>query len=72
MQKRWTIGEIKKFVETNSDSKLLTTEYQGFSQKLEFECACGNTFEKHSRNLKPIINANVMFANRQKLDTNQC
>ena len=46
MKKRWTIGEIKKFVENNSESKLLTTEYQGFSQKLLFKCACGSDFEK--------------------------
>lgn len=46
MNKQWTIDSIKEFVEKNSDSKLLTTEYRGFSQKLKFECACGNTFEK--------------------------
>lgn len=46
MGKRWTINEIKTYVEKNSDSKLLSTEYRGFSQKLEFECACGNKFEK--------------------------
>lgn len=46
MNKRWTISEIREFVEKNSDSKLLSTEYHGFSQKLQFQCACGNTFEK--------------------------
>ena len=46
MNKRWTIGEIKKFVENNSESQLLTTEYQGFAQKLLFKCACGSNFEK--------------------------
>ncbi|WP_161878036.1 hypothetical protein [Alkalibacterium sp. MB6] len=46
MKKRWTIEEIKQFVETQSDSKLLSTEYHGFSQKLELQCECGNTFEK--------------------------
>ena len=46
MQKRWTIDKIKTFVEKNSDSKLLTTEYHGFSQKLLFKCSCGNNFEK--------------------------
>ncbi|OJF94626.1 hypothetical protein [Alkalibacterium sp. 20] len=46
MNKRWTIGKIKEYVENNSESKLLSTEYLGFSQKLQFECACGNTFEK--------------------------
>lgn len=46
MGKRWTIAGIKEFVEKNSESKLLTTEYHGFSQKLLFKCACGNNFEK--------------------------
>lgn len=46
MNKKWTIGKIKEFVENNSESKLLTTEYLGFSQKLQFQCECGNNFEK--------------------------
>lgn len=46
MGKRWSINEIKTYVENNSESKLLSTEYRGFSQKLEFECSCGNKFEK--------------------------
>ena len=46
MNKQWTIGKIKDYVEKNSESKLLTTEYRGFSQKLEFECSCGEKFEK--------------------------
>jgi hypothetical protein len=46
MNKRWTIGKIKEFVENNSESKLLSTEYLGFSQKLQFKCACGSNFEK--------------------------
>ncbi|PSL41672.1 MULTISPECIES: hypothetical protein [Planomicrobium] len=46
MNKRWTYAEIQKFVEKNSDSKLLSTEYHGFSQKLLFKCSCGNNFEK--------------------------
>ncbi|MBT2637495.1 hypothetical protein [Bacillus sp. ISL-39] len=52
MNKRWTIGKIKEFVENNSESKLLTTEYQGFSQKLQFQCGCGNKFEKTFKKFK--------------------
>ena len=52
MNKRWTIGKIKEFVENNSESKLLTTEYQGFSQKLLFKCECGNNFEKTFKKFK--------------------
>ncbi|WP_419883500.1 hypothetical protein ACN6MY_08095 [Peribacillus sp. B-H-3] len=46
MNRRWTIEKIKEFVEKNSDSKLLTTEYHGFSQKLLLKCKCGSNFEK--------------------------
>ncbi|MDM5247999.1 hypothetical protein ACQKNC_06850 [Lysinibacillus sp. NPDC094177] len=46
MNKKWTIDKIKEFVENNSESKLLTTEYHGFSQKLLLKCACGSNFEK--------------------------
>lgn len=46
MNKQWTIATIKEYVEKNSDSKLLSTEYHGFSQKLLFKCACGTNFEK--------------------------
>ncbi len=46
MGKRTTLNEIQTYVENNSESKLLSTEYRGFSQKLQFECACGNHFEK--------------------------
>lgn len=46
MNKKWTIENIREFVTKNSDSKLLSTEYHGFSQKLLFKCSCGNNFEK--------------------------
>lgn len=46
MKKRWTIKEIKNFVESNSTTKLLSTEYHGFSQRLQLECECGTQFEK--------------------------
>ena len=46
INKRWTIDKIKEFVEKNSESRLLTTEYHGFSQKLLFQCVCGSNFEK--------------------------
>lgn len=70
MNKRWTIGKIKEFVENNSESKLLTTEYHGFSQKLLFKCACGSNFEKHLQSLKIITSVNVTYANRQKRHAN--
>ena len=70
MNKQWTIGKIKEFVENNSESKLLTTEYHGFSQKLLFKCTCGSNFKKHLRNLKIKTNVNVTYANRLKRHDN--
>lgn len=52
VNKRWTINEIREFVEKNSTSKLLTTEYKGFSQKLLFQCECGETYEKTFKKFK--------------------
>lgn len=46
MNKRWTIDEIKHYVETKTEAQLLSTEYHGYSQKLLFKCGCGNNFEK--------------------------
>ena len=44
MNKKWTIENIREFVTKNSESKFLSTEYLGFSQKLLFKCSCGNEF----------------------------
>ena len=46
MNKKWTIESIRAYVAENSDSKLLSNEYLGYSQKLLFKCSCGNEFEK--------------------------
>lgn len=46
MSKRWTIEQIRDFVKENSESKLLSKEYHGYSQKLLFLCSCGDKFEK--------------------------
>ncbi|MBD3109264.1 hypothetical protein IEO70_12995 [Bacillus sp. AGMB 02131] len=63
MNKRWTIKDIQAYVEKNSDSKLLSTEYHGFSQKLLFKCECGNNFEKSFTKFKK--------NNQRKCDTCQ-
>lgn len=52
MSKKWTIDSIREFVQKNTDTKILSTEFTGFSQKLQFECACGNTFEKPWKKFK--------------------
>lgn len=43
--KAFDILSIEKFVEDNSDCKLLSTEYKNSDTKLLFECKCGNKFE---------------------------
>lgn len=52
MNKKWTIKEISEYVKKNSDSILLSKEYLGFSQKLEFKCSCGNNFERTFKKFK--------------------
>ncbi|WP_075619799.1 hypothetical protein [Paenisporosarcina indica] len=39
-------GYLRDYVKKNSDSELLSTEYHGFSQKLQLKSLCGNHFEK--------------------------
>ena len=70
INKRWTIDKIKEFVEKNSESKLLSTEYHGFSQKLLFKCACGNKFEKSFTKFKNNHQRKCDVANRQKFHAN--
>jgi len=36
--------EVVKFIEENSNSKLLTKEYLNGKTKMVFECECGETF----------------------------
>lgn len=44
--------DIKKFVESNSNCKLLSKEYIGSHEKLEFECACGKPFKTYWSHFK--------------------
>lgn len=52
MSKKWTYNAIRDFVEKNSEVTLLSTEYTGFSQRLQFKCTCGETFEKTFKKFK--------------------
>ena len=52
MNKKWTIQAIQEYVTKNTDTKLLSKEFTGFSQKLDFECACGNKFQKPWKKFK--------------------
>lgn len=62
MGKRLIFGEVKKFVEENSECRLLSTEYINNSTNLKFSCKCGNEFEaKYSK-----------FRDRDKRQCNTC
>ena len=56
---RLDIREVKKYIEENSDCKLISTEYSGNTSKLKIKCSCGNIFEqgfntfKHSKHKCP-------------------
>lgn len=52
MSKTWTIDSIRAYVEKNTDTKLVSTEFTGFSQKLDFKCACGTEFQKPWKKFK--------------------
>lgn len=43
--KKHTLNYVKEFIETNSDSILLSTEYINSKEKLELQCQCGEMFE---------------------------
>lgn len=43
--KRWKYEEVKKFIEENSNCKLLSKEYKNIDTKLKFKCECGKSFE---------------------------
>lgn len=46
MNKKWNIDNIRCFVEKETNCKLISTEYLGYALPLEFECSCGNHFQK--------------------------
>ena len=46
MNKKWDIDNIRRFVEKETNCKLISTEYLGYALSLEFECSCGNHFQK--------------------------
>ena len=51
----WNLESVNEFVNCNSDSKLISTEYITRKEKLDFMCKCGNVF---SATLNNFINAN--------------
>ena len=43
---RWNIDKIKKYVEENTESKLISDKYENQNKELEFICKCGNLFKR--------------------------
>jgi very-short-patch-repair endonuclease len=43
---KYTIDDVKKFVNENSDCELISTEYENRVKDLMFKCHCGNIFYK--------------------------
>jgi very-short-patch-repair endonuclease len=54
--------KVKKFVEENSDSELLETEYKNNSTKMRFRCKCGNEFKTTFQH----------FKDQNKTECNEC
>lgn len=52
MGKKLTYGEVKQFVEENSECELLSDEYLGIHSKMKFKCRCGKIFETSFSNFK--------------------
>ena len=44
MVRKYTIEEVKDYIEKNSDSKRLSTEYINTSSNLKLLCSCGDVF----------------------------
>ena len=43
---KWNIDKIKKYVEENTESKLISNKYENQNKELEFICKCGNSFKR--------------------------
>jgi len=41
---KYSIDDIKKYIETNSNCKLLSNHYENVKTKLKIQCGCGNIF----------------------------
>ena len=52
MNKKWDIEIIKQFVAAESECKLISERYEGYTKKLKFECSCGNVFETNIASFK--------------------
>ena len=52
MSRKYTYDEVKKFVSENSSCVLVSTEYKGVFEKLQFVCACGTEFETDLHHFK--------------------
>ena len=49
---KWDIDSVNKFVIDNSECKLVSKEFKNATEKLIFECSCGNLFETTFKEFK--------------------
>jgi hypothetical protein len=61
-QRKFSYGEIKSFIETNSNCKLLSKAYENYNSKITLLCECGNEF----------ITTFASFKTRNKKQCNEC
>ncbi|MGE8080928.1 hypothetical protein [Peribacillus loiseleuriae] len=59
MNKKWTIENIRDYVTENSECKLLSNEYLGYSLESNLHVHVEMILKKNSRNLKVAIRENV-------------
>ena len=45
-------GDVKQYIESNSNCKLLSTEYKGIDKRMKFLCECGEVFETSLNSFK--------------------
>lgn len=61
-EKAFNIRDVKDFIESNSECKLMSKEYINAQSKLLLECSCGNKFETNFNK----------FKSRDKRQCNDC
>lgn len=54
-RRSWSYKEVKRFIETESECKLLSKTYNGVLEKLTVECYCGNPFKVPFHKFKNIF-----------------
>lgn len=59
---------VKKFIEENSECKLISTEYKNVEEKLLLECGCGEQFEVSFKNFKNRFQRKCHLCNKSRIE----